>query len=496
MTVGRWAARGGAALALLASSFAQTAAAYTIKQTENGAIVRWHSPTVVLRVDDSIDQFFGDLNARDIIVDAAAAWGGLEGVPALLINDGDPGERGFHADRSGHRGSNGVYLVEDWDLAESSLAVTIATYESRTGRIVDTDILVNANHPFDDMPTGPERDHHAYDLRGVMTHEMGHVLGLGESYEERMATMWPNIARGETHQRNLHEDDESGALEAYSGAPLAETDADGCGRASVVVPRAPEGLPWLSLLSALGLGLLAWRWLRRNPEGPRHLRTAGTCAFALLFAGPFEVGSGSDENERVEIVRTLATRHLSPAERQKVLQRAAESKSAKVRMAAAAVLERAGSREDRAIAARLTRDRDPEVRRLGRNALARLHSAPPLARVKRSDPDAQRRLGRMLRNAKKVVKGEVVTVGTHMRKGLIWSRYLLHADDGATEVEIPGGSLGEYTQVVSEQEPPVDGDTLVVALQGHGAHGWAHLRDGVVYGGWLGEGPAIEWEEP
>jgi hypothetical protein len=496
MTVGRWAARGCAALALLASCSAQTAAAYTIKQTENGATVRWHSPTVVLRVDESIDQFFGDMNARAIIADAAAAWGGLEGVPVLLISEGSPGERGFHSDRNGHRGSNGVYLVEDWDMAESSLAVTVATYESRTGRIVDTDILVNANHPFDDVPTGPEHHNRAYDLRGVMTHEMGHVLGLGESYEERMATMWPNIARGETHQRNLHEDDENGALEAYAGAPLAETYADGCGRASVIVPRAPQSLPWLSLLGALALALAAWRWLKRTADGPRHLRTAGTCAFALLFAGPFDIGRSSDENERVEIVRTLATRRLPPAERQKLLQRAAESRSAQVRMAAAAVLERAGSREDRALAAKLSRDRDPEVRRLGRNALARLQSAPPLARVKRSDPDAQRRLGRMLKNAKKVVRGEVINVGTRMRKGVIWSRYLLHAEDGATEVEIPGGSLGEYTQVVSEQEPPADGDTLLVALQGHGAHGWAHFRDGVVYGGWLGEGPAIEWDEP
>ena len=39
----------------------------------------------------------------------------------------------------------------------------------------------------------------------------------------------------------------------------------------------------------------------------------------------------------------------------------------------------------------------------------------------------------------------------------------------------------------------MDGDSIVVALREHGPHAWAHLRDGVVYGGYLGEGPAIEW---
>jgi hypothetical protein len=47
--------------------------------------------------------------------------------------------------------------------------------------------------------------------------------------------------------------------------------------------------------------------------------------------------------------------------------------------------------------------------------------------------------------------------------------------------------------VVSEQEPPADGDTVVVAIHAKGAHSWALARNGVVYGGTLGEGPAIRW---
>jgi hypothetical protein len=44
--------------------------------------------------------------------------------------------------------------------------------------------------------------------------------------------MWPYIRAGEVHQRTLAEDDETGVIEAYSGAAPAESA--GCGQASVI----------------------------------------------------------------------------------------------------------------------------------------------------------------------------------------------------------------------------------------------------------------------
>jgi hypothetical protein len=99
----------------------------------------------------------------------------------------------------------------------------------------------------------------------------------------------------------------------------------------------------------------------------------------------------------------------------------------------------------------------------------------------------------LLGDASEVTTGEAVHAGTRMRHGVIWSRYLVHGQDRVAEVEIAGGTLGGLTQVVSEQEAPHDGDTLLIAERGAGSRPWAHLRDGVLYGGWLGEGPGIEW---
>jgi len=308
-----------------------------------------------------------------------------------------------------------------------------------------------------------------------------------------MATMWPNISRGETHQRDIDGDDESGVETAYSAASMSETEAPGgCGGASVVIRRGADGASWPLLLSGFVTLAVLWHLLRETR--PRSAKGAAACAFALLFASPYEADAGfNEENERVEVVRTLALRRLDARERQAGLDRAARSESAQVRMAAAAVLERAGAREDRALAAKLAQDADPEVRRLGREALARLHGAPPLARIQRDHPEARRRLARLFERATTTVTGEAVGTGVSARNGLIWSRYVVEGAAEETPIEIAGGTLGEHTQVVSEQEAPADGDTLVVAVRADGRAGWAHYREGVIYGGWLGEGPGIEW---
>jgi hypothetical protein len=468
-----------------------SAQAYTVKQTDSGATVRWHTNLVTLRMDPSMEAYFdAEMQVTNLVRQSAHAWRGLEGVPDLQLSEGEPGPKGFDPDRGI---TNGVYLIEDWELADSSLAVTVATFESRTGKIVDTDILVNANHAFGVMPDGPDQKGKAFDLRGVMTHEMGHVLGLGESFDVRMATMWPNIARGETHQRDISIDDEDGAELAYSFAPLAGIEPVGCGGSSVVLHRSKNQSASFWLVSG-GLLIGAGLWLRSRARRGRS-RGVPALALVLLFGAP-AVGTKSEdasESERVEVVRTLALRRLPFEARRVELAKRLGSPSRKVRMAAAAVLERVGAREDQALAAKLSTDADPEVRRMALVAYETLRTAPPAARLRMDDPEAQERLARLLGGAKELVSGQAIAVGVSQRNGLFWSKYQVQAKDRVVEVEIPGGTLGEYTQVVSEEEPPADGETVIVALREGTKPAWAHLREGVVYGGYLGEGPGIEW---
>jgi hypothetical protein len=326
---------------------------------------------------------------------------------------------------------------------------------------------------------------------------MGHVLGLGESFDVRMATMWPNVARGETHQRDIHEDDQMGVEIAYAKALASESASDGgggCGGASVLVRRGPGVSPTFWLVIG-GVLVTAGLWLRSRARQGKRTNTP-MLALVLLFGAPLsgDAGSGSS-HERVEVLRTLALRRLPASERSAGLASAAQATSKQVRLTAAAVLERSGVREDVSIAGELAMDDDAEVRRMGLLALERVRTAPPAARLSASSAEARSRLKSLLGDGGEVVQGEAMSVGASVEHGLVWSRYVVQGKNGAIEVEIPGGSVGEITQVVSEQETPSDGSEIVVVPRAKGPHAWAHVRDGVVYGGFLGDGPAIEWRK-
>jgi hypothetical protein len=200
-----------------------------LKTTKAGARVRWSDSTIAMRVDPKLEEAMGKDAVRSALSMATDAWRGLPGVPRVTVSDeAAPGYQ--LAERT-----NGIYLMNPWPFPKEQLAVTVSTYASN-GRMIGADILVNGETDYALLAEGG--DHvgmHQHDLGAVLTHEMGHVLGLDESPDDESATMWPYIRGGEVHQRTLSEDDEQGVIEAYAGAAPAE--AAGCGQASVVGGR-------------------------------------------------------------------------------------------------------------------------------------------------------------------------------------------------------------------------------------------------------------------
>jgi hypothetical protein len=246
---------GTLACAYLAAPTA-VAHAYLLKSTKTGATVRWSESTVTMRIDPKLEQAMGKDEVRAALSMATDAWRGLPGVPRITLSDeAAPGYR--LAERT-----NGIYFITPWPFPKEQLAVTVSTYASN-GRMIGADILVNGEIDYALLADGA--DHvgmKQHDLGAVLTHEMGHVLGLDESPSDEMATMWPYIRAGEVHQRTLAEDDEQGVIEAYAGAAPAE--AAGCGQASVVgAKRASQPVAvygWL--LAAAGLVMFRRRRTR------------------------------------------------------------------------------------------------------------------------------------------------------------------------------------------------------------------------------------------
>ncbi len=218
-----------AALGLYASS----ASAWTHKRTPTGAVVRWSRAVVNVHLSAEVRDLT-DQADRDTL-DAAAEWQAMADVPMLVVEERVASEQAVD-------GLTGIYLPDEWTYDPGRLAVTVSSYVTETGELVDADILLNRAF----FPSGGGR----YDLGRLLAHEFGHVLGLGES-EVPAAAMFATIPPG-GRLRHLHADDIEGVTTLYAGIPLERVAGtpSACSAAGGAggVPQALAMLLWLSVL--------------------------------------------------------------------------------------------------------------------------------------------------------------------------------------------------------------------------------------------------------
>jgi hypothetical protein len=158
-----------------------------------------------------------------------------------------------------------------WAYSADAIALTTTSYDYQTGQIFDADIELNeADFDFttydpptpacsaNQTPESVDGGCIATDLQNTVTHEAGHMLGLGHT-TDRNATMYPSASIGEISKRTLHDDDIAGLCAIYpSGQPVVTCNEptptkSGCGCGAT---------PGAGLLSALGL--LALRRRRQS----------------------------------------------------------------------------------------------------------------------------------------------------------------------------------------------------------------------------------------
>jgi hypothetical protein len=424
--------------------------AYTINTTEVGKRIRWATDTVSLQMDPSFQTF---LNAGDAYASLAMgfdAWRGLPRVPDLNVLPGNPDSLGNH---EGHP-TNGIYLLKDWPYEAAKLAVTIVTYEMDTGRLLDADIVVNGQAKFALLsePTSPGLD--SYDLAAVLTHESGHVLGLGESQAGEQATMWPYARPDDTQKRTLDTDDEDGVTESYLSAPPAA--ASGCGHNTIGGRVSTRG----------GLALCLWflavvpmlRVTRRRKRQAAGLLLLSVTA--LLFGFDNETES-SPAQQRVATVESLIEN---------------------------------GTRDDLGRLQLLSSDGDAQLARRAQLAMLKSLARPGVARIKASTPEGTLRIKQLMGSGTRMWVGKAHHSGTIENNGLLFTEYTLNATDGtSTTLRVAGGSKDGVGQRVMDTElPPADDQDVVVVPQTNGTQHWAYHHAGSIFGGHTGDGAAID----
>jgi hypothetical protein len=139
-----------------------------------------------------------------------------------------------------------VYFQDDlWQYLslDNTLAKTTVTFSPSTGEIYDADIAINSS--FNEITLGD--DNVEYDLQAVITHEVGHFIGLGHSDSDD-ATMHFSYTPGSTELRSLSRDDIAAVCDAYPpkrDAQCAPTPRGGftvdCGDTLASTPQRGSG---------------------------------------------------------------------------------------------------------------------------------------------------------------------------------------------------------------------------------------------------------------
>jgi hypothetical protein len=238
----------------------------------NGEPLHWPATCISYDVqrDGSRSDGIDYDTANAVIAQAFATWQSADcaGEPPSLIVKDHGAVVCTKAEYNQEQPNANLFTFRDNDWpymnAEDTLALTTITYNTETAEIYDADVEINS---FDaTFTTTDDPNLVNADLLSVLTHEVGHFLGLSHA-PQRVATMYPEYAPKDTHQRTLDADDAAGICEIYPpgrnvgaaceprhgfSSECAVAEEDGCGIARR--PRSPLGLVMLVPLGLL-LGL-------------------------------------------------------------------------------------------------------------------------------------------------------------------------------------------------------------------------------------------------
>jgi hypothetical protein len=269
--------------------------------TEEGAPLFWSNTCLSYAIDMRGSQWISQEEIEAAVELAFEAWenADCEGAPPNIVFQ-PVGESTCRRPEFNTVGNvNTIGFLEPWrdPCAEAgdpgfntrAAALTSVSRDPATGEIVDADILVNdqlttplnAGGPYMNCPDSgcPEG---FSDLQSILTHEIGHFLGIGHS-EYPEATMFGESDRTSVGMRTLAQDDIDAVCDIYPPGDLeqlcdptpigglrldCEIDDDGepfaCdgpgtlpggSGSGCAVGGAPGSTPWALLYALIALGI-------------------------------------------------------------------------------------------------------------------------------------------------------------------------------------------------------------------------------------------------
>lgn len=260
-----------------------------------GKALFWPTSCIEFHMNRDGTQFLDTTASRLAIMKAFRAWSAVDcgnGKTASMtfVSLEDVACKKAEYNREGKNVNVVLFQDNDWKYRgiDGTLAKTSATFDTETGEIFDADIEVNT--AFNKVTLSDKPGEVQYDLQAILTHEVGHFLGIGHSADDR-ATMYPSYSPGTLSIRELSPDDKKAVCAAYPpdngvkcnqeprGGYSATCDgtiapgeepAGGCSVAEKTIPESPShGTSLAVVLVSFVSFALGRRGLRRHLSSER-----------------------------------------------------------------------------------------------------------------------------------------------------------------------------------------------------------------------------------
>lgn len=218
--------------------WATAAGAHVFEKDDSGNVLRWEKPVEIV-VDDQLAADTGEPNAQEAVETAVSAYQPLTGALELRVTHGPLPAVGSNPES--RDGKSSVRVLKNWPWAADIVARTHLEEDPFSHEIVEADIFLNGDHAFRALssnPSGTELGY--YDIQAIVTHELGHAVGMAHNTDLTTSVMYPTTTLGEITKRTLIQDDKDGVVALYD----LQLQRFGCSQVG--------GTPELTVLLALG----------------------------------------------------------------------------------------------------------------------------------------------------------------------------------------------------------------------------------------------------